>query len=134
MRSVRLPFFVLLFVTLSATSESHDFREDEEPGYEISIGKNGEEQTQEQFDFLNCTISEYMKLDYVEACAIFKSNGGRYVDCRHEPDTYEKFSDDELSDDRDTISNTCAKKAFGTDQSSFGKFFSDLWASIFGEG
>jgi len=54
-------------------------------------------------------------------------------DCRLESDAYETLSDDQLSGDREHVGEICAKRTLGGGQSSFSRFFSGLWRSVFGE-
>ena len=122
MKSIFNILGVLYFCALSSSAVSHEFRDPEHPGHRESIEGNN----LEKVDFLSCVMNEYLKIEYVEACAIFKREGEVYLECRYLPDTYEKISTERISEDGEIVGNACAEKILGSNESIFSKFLSGI--------
>jgi len=123
--AVLVPFS---FATITIAGE---FRRDDEPGYRQSVGNEDTPQTQEQMDFLNCSLRENLRSKFVEACAIFKQSGRRYLECRYYPGTYENVQRAEITNQRENVVNICSAETL-IETNSRGTF-SDFWSNLFGE-
>ncbi len=86
---------------------SDDFRAPDEPGFRISTSDEDGKQSPQEHAFLNCMMRGYLDLDYVEACAIFKGEAKRVLECRYETGTYEAYPLAERSKEEDRILISC---------------------------
>lgn len=121
--------FILCF--LAAPALASEFLKDEEPGHRGSFGDPNTKWTPELDDYTNCSLREYLKIGFVEACAIFKENGRRYLECRYYPGTYENVPSAEITKQQEAIVNICGPETLSNTKA--GGAFSNFWSKLFGE-
>lgn len=121
---------ILILCLVVTAAMAGEFRREDEPGYRQSIGNEDSPQTQEQMDFLNCSLRENLRSEFVEACAIFKEVGRRHLECRYFPGTYEDVPRVEIIKQREAVVNTCAETL---SNSRSGNAFTQFWSKLFGE-
>lgn len=120
-------YTILIFGCLTCSKVTgHEFRAPEEPGFQLSGTDEESDQTDEDWSFYNCASREALKLQYVEACAIFKDNGKRHLDCRHKADLYDQISQEQRAEDRANIVSLCGEEAYENTESIFSKFMRKL--------
>ena len=103
---------LLVVSSLITPSFADDFRHLDEPGIRRGFDDEDAVWTAEKTVFLNCSLREFLNTEYVEACAIFKEDGQRHLECRFQPNTYEDYSGEELSYRRNSIAELCARESF----------------------
>ena len=121
--------FVLCFLTAPALAG--EFLKDEEPGHRGSFGDPNTQWKPELDDYTNCSLREYLKIDFVEACAIFKENGRRYLECRYYPGTYENVPSTEITKLQEAVVNTCSAETLSSGES--GNIFVQFSSGLFDE-
>lgn len=90
---------------------SDDFRATDAPGFRLSTSDEDGKQSSEEYAFLHCMMRDYLDLDYVEACAIFKDEEERILECRYEIGTYEAYPLTERSKQEDRILILCGDES-----------------------
>ena len=96
------------FGLASADTRGDQLWHKDEPGHRESIGEEGTAQTPQQIAFLNCLLREHLDAEFVEACAIFKENERRFVECRYYPDTYDKVPSREIEAYQNNVIAVCS--------------------------
>lgn len=103
-----LIFSMVVFGLASIDAVGDEFWHQDEPGHRESIGEEGTAQTPQQIDFLNCLFREHLNAEFVEACAIFKENKRRFVECRYYPNTYEEVPSQEIAVYQNNVIAVCS--------------------------
>lgn len=128
-----LIFSMVAFGLVSTDAGADELWHKDEPGHRESIGEEGTAQTPQQIDFLNCLLREHLNAEFVEACAIFKENERRFVECRYYPDTYEEVPSREIADYQNNVIAICSTEHLSKADPGSGNLLKDIWSRLFGE-